>query len=61
MAKRKARKGKKVTLVRKTVMVDADHLKIARQALELKSDADVLRFALEHLVSHFEGHAHEEE
>lgn len=54
MGVRKKSNTKKPQLVRRTVTVDAEQLKRVREALELRSDADVLRFALEHLLSHFE-------
>ncbi len=46
--------------VRRTFLVDQEKLDFARKALELPSDADVIRFALDHLLSHFE-HRHGEE
>lgn len=48
-------------LVRKSVLIDASKLERARKYLELSSDAEVLRFALDHLLGHFEVHAGEEE
>lgn len=61
MGGRKKSSKKKPKLVRRTITVDADQLKRVREALELRSDADVLRFALEHLLSHFEHSPEEEE
>jgi hypothetical protein len=48
-------------LVRKSVLLDAAKLERARTFLELPSDAEVLRFALDHLLSHFEEQPGEEE
>jgi len=47
--------------VRKSVTLDADKLARARQLLHATSDAEVLRLALDHLLSHFPEHPHEEE
>lgn len=47
--------------VRRSVMLDAAKLDRARQALGAASDAEVLRVALDHLVSHFPAHHDEEE
>jgi hypothetical protein len=47
--------------VRKSLMVDAEKLERARKALNASSDAEVLRLALDHLLSHFEGPHGEEE
>jgi hypothetical protein len=51
----------KPEMVRKTVTVDAAKLARAREALDVDSDAEVLRLALDHLLSHFGGHHVEEE
>ncbi len=53
--------------VRKSLLIEADKLAKARKALGVASDAEVLRVALDHLLSHFEEHhakgtaIHEEE
>lgn len=47
--------------VRKSLAVDADKLERARRLLGASSDAEVLRLALDHLLSHFEEHRDEEE
>ncbi len=60
MAARKPRRASKPRLVRKTVTVDAEQLAKARRVLNIRSDAEVLRYALEHLVGHFEPHDEEE-
>jgi hypothetical protein len=60
MAARQADSGKRPPLVRKSVTVDAAKLARAREVLKLPSDADVLRLALDHLLSHFEQHGEEE-
>ncbi len=59
MAEKK--KGGEPRLVRKSVTLEADKLERARKVLKAPSDAEVLRMALDHLLSHFEGHAGEEE
>ena len=63
MAARKARgSSDKSGLVRKTLMVDATKLEQARKALGVSSDAEALRLALDHLLTHFEsGHRGAEE
>jgi hypothetical protein len=48
-------------MVRCTISLDEAKLALARKALGLKTNADVLRFALDHLFSHFDGHHDEEE
>ena len=60
-AKKRAKKVTKPALVRKTLLVEQEKLDLVRQALRLSSDAAVLRFALDHLLSHFEHHHGEEE
>ena len=57
---KKPKPVKKPQLVRKTLLVEQEKIDFVRQALELPSDAEVLRFALDHLLSHFE-HQHGEE
>jgi hypothetical protein len=47
--------------VRRSVILDATKLDHARQALGAASDAEVLRIALDHLVSHFPAPHDEEE
>jgi hypothetical protein len=47
--------------VRKSLMVDADKLTRARALLGAASDAETLRLALDHLLSHYEAHLGEEE
>ena len=61
MAARKPGGDKKPRQVRKSVAVDAEKLAKARKAFGLASDAEVLRFALDHLVEHLRGHHAEEE
>ena len=51
----------KPKLVRKSLMVDAAKLAQARKALGVTSDAEALRQALDHLLTHFPGGGHEEE
>ncbi len=60
-AKKKPKKVEKPQLVRKTILIEQEKIDFVRQALELSSDAEVLRFALDHLLSHFEHHHGEEE
>ena len=60
-AQKKAKKAEKPKLVRKSLLVEQEKIDFVRQALELPSDAEVLRFALDHLLSHFEHHHGEEE
>jgi hypothetical protein len=57
------RKPRKKTpkLMRKTFLVDPAKLARARSVLQLKSDTEVLRVALDHLLSHFSNDANEEE
>jgi hypothetical protein len=59
-SKKKPKKVKKPVLVRKTVLIEQEKLDFARKALELPSDAEVLRFCLDHLLSHFHHHDEEE-
>ena len=47
--------------VRRSVVLDVSKLDHARQALGASSDAEVLRIALDHLVSQFPTHHDEEE
>jgi hypothetical protein len=62
MAGKKAGDGaKKPAMVRKSVTVEAAKLERARQVLGTDSDAEVLRLALDHLLSHFDGSHGEEE
>jgi hypothetical protein len=61
MAARRSGGDTKVQHVRKTLTVDADKLERARKALHASSDAEVLRLALDHLLSHVEEHHEEEE
>jgi hypothetical protein len=59
MAAKKA--GGKPKTVRKTVTLEEEKLAKARKFLKLDSDAEVLRVALDHLLTHFERpHAEEE-
>ena len=44
----------KPSLVRKSVLIEQEKIDFVRKALELPSDSEVLRFALDHLLSHFE-------
>jgi hypothetical protein len=53
MAKKRNKKPEP-RMVRKSLLVDADQLEQARKFLNARSDAEVLRLALEHLLSHFE-------
>jgi hypothetical protein len=57
-AKNKAKVPKRV---RRTFVLEQDKLDLARKALELPTDAEVIRFALDHLLSHFGRHHGEEE
>jgi len=62
MAARKAKGGsEKSKLVRKNLMVDAAKLEQARKALGVASDAEAMRLALDHLLTHFKGGGHGEE
>ena len=62
MAERKPKDdADKVKLVRKSLMVDEAKLEKARKALGATSDAEALRLALDHLLSHFKGGQHGEE
>jgi hypothetical protein len=51
----------KPKLVRKSLMVDAAKLEQARKVLGASNDAEALRLALDHLLSHFEGQRQTEE
>ena len=56
MAARKANGGAdRPRMVRKSLMVDAAKLEQARKALGVTSDAEALRLALEHVLTHFKG------
>jgi hypothetical protein len=56
MAARKSAGGAgKPRMVRKSLTVDAHKLEQARKALGASSDAEVLRLALDHLLTHFQG------
>jgi hypothetical protein len=58
MAARKSADGAgKPRMVRKSLTVDAHKLEQARKALGASSDAEVLRLALDHLLTHFQGGA----
>jgi hypothetical protein len=59
MAKRQPRR-QPPRQVRKTVTLDPAKLEKVRKLLNLSSDAEVLRVALDHLLSHFEPHDEEE-
>jgi hypothetical protein len=60
-AKRKPRKVERPARVRKSLLVEQDKIDFVRKAFGLPSDAEVLRFALDHLLSHFDhGHGEEE-
>ena len=62
MAERKPKDGgDKAKLVRKSLMVDEAKLAQARKALGTTSDAEALRLALDHLLSHFPDAKHGEE
>lgn len=61
MGARKTRPKVRPNLIRKTVTLDAAKLRRARRFLNAPSDAEVLRLALEHLLSHFEEPPPEEE
>jgi hypothetical protein len=61
MAGRKDDQGPPSKTVRKSLMVDAEKLERARKVLNASSDAEVLRLALDHFLSHFEGPHGEEE
>ena len=58
---RGGQKVEKPPLVRKTILIEQEKIDFVRKALELSSDAEVVRFALDHLLSHFEHHHGEEE
>ena len=61
MASRKKPGGKKEPQqVRKSLMVDPEKLERARAVLGVSSDAEALRVALDHLLSHFAHHEEEE-
>jgi hypothetical protein len=62
MAARKANGGaEQPRQVRKSLMVDEAKLEKARKLLGAKNDADALRMALDHLLSHAPaGHGEEE-
>ncbi len=61
MAKKKPGGADDVKLVRKSLMVDPAKLEKARKALGVSNDAEVLRTALDHLLSHFQSGPHSEE
>jgi hypothetical protein len=62
MAARKSKDGADESkLVRKSVMVDPAKLEQARKALGVSSDAEALRLALDHLLTHFPSGPHGEE
>ena len=61
MAARKHGGTDKPEMVRKSVTVDAAKLARAREVLHVDSDAEILRLALDHLLSHFQVHHGEEE
>lgn len=46
---------RKPALVPLSVLVDPAKVALVRKALGLRSDAEVLRVALDHLLSHFHG------
>jgi hypothetical protein len=60
MARRKEQGKKKLPQVRCTVTLDAALLERARKVLGARSDQEVIRVAVEHLMSHFEAHDEEE-
>jgi hypothetical protein len=47
--------------VRKSLLIDADKLARAQKVLGARSEAEVLRLALDHLLEHFEPDHGEEE
>jgi hypothetical protein len=61
MAARKPKEDEQPTLVRKSVLIDPAKLEQAKKVLGASSEAEVLRLALDHLLSHFEGHDSAEE
>jgi hypothetical protein len=61
MAARKEGGQEQPQQVRKSLMVDADKLEKARKMLGTTSDAETLRVALDHLLSHAAGPAGEDE
>ena len=61
MAGRKPKPKAQPKQVRKTVVLEADKLARARKFLNAPTDAEVLRLALDHLLSHFEEPTNEEE
>jgi hypothetical protein len=61
MAARKKSTEGVPAMVRKSLMIDAAKLERARKATGATDDAEVLRLALDHLLSHFPGGRDEEE
>ena len=62
MAARKSKDGAdESNLVRKSLMVDQAKLEKARKALGASSDAEALRLALDHVLTHFSSGSHGEE
>jgi hypothetical protein len=55
------KKGKQPKRVRRTLFLEQDKLDRARKALAVPNDAAVIRYALDHLLSHFAHHHGEEE
>jgi uncharacterized damage-inducible protein DinB len=61
MPPRKPSRQEKPRQVRKSLTVDADKLERARKLLGTSSDAETLRQALDHLLTHQQMHRGEEE
>jgi hypothetical protein len=61
MARRKKDSEKPPELVRKVLLVDPAKLEEARSAVGASSDAEVVRLAIDHLLSHFPARRDEEE
>jgi len=61
MARRKPAGKKETALVPRMIAVDEAKLKRARAFLNAPSDDEVVRLAIEHLLSHFEEPADEEQ
>jgi hypothetical protein len=62
MAKHKSKEdADESKFVRKSVMVDPTKLEQARKAIGASSDAEALRLALDHLLTHFPSAPHGEE
>ena len=56
MARRKKSPADVPDMVRKTFLIDTAKLEQARKAIGAASDAELVRVAIDHLLSHFSGH-----